>query len=423
MAEENKESVCSFCGRHYTEDDKTILFSSGEPGIFICYDCVNEIHENYKDRISDLREEKSDKLADIKWTPASMKEYLDQYIIGQDRAKEVLCTAIYNHYQILRMKESGDEAAAEVEKSNVIIAGPTGCGKTAIIKRLAKIMEVPCAIADATSLTSAGFVGDDVETCIQSLLIDCDYDIEKAQRGIVYIDEIDKISRHGENPSISTDPGHEGTQQALLKIIEGTVATIPAKGQRKSPNAEMVRVDTSNILFIVGGAFEGVEKIIERRNNKGMAGVGFGSVLANDKDKQKSFNDIIDDVRVEDLKQFGMTPEFLGRLPVICPMHELTEEQLVTILSEPKNALLKQYQTLFKVQGVDLNFDEEALKAVAHLAIERKTGARGLRGIMEDILTGEMFDIPSNDEIGSVTVAGKDFTITRNMKAPEEISA
>ena len=423
MAEENKESVCSFCGRHYTEDDKTILFSSGEPGIFICYDCVNEIHENYKDRISDLREEKSDKLADIKWTPASMKEYLDQYIIGQDRAKEVLCTAIYNHYQILRMKESGDEAAAEVEKSNVIIAGPTGCGKTAIIKRLAKIMEVPCAIADATSLTSAGFVGDDVETCIQSLLIDCDYDIEKAQRGIVYIDEIDKISRHGENPSISTDPGHEGTQQALLKIIEGTVATIPAKGQRKSPNAEMVRVDTSNILFIVGGAFEGVEKIIERRNNKGMAGVGFGSVLANDKDKQKSFNDIIDDVRVEDLKQFGMTPEFLGRLPVICPMHELTEEQLVTILSEPKNALLKQYQTLFKVQGVDLNFDEEALKAVAHLAIERKTGARGLRGIMEDILTSEMFDIPSNDEIGSVTVTGKDFTITRNMKAPEEISA
>lgn len=423
MAEEIKESVCSFCGKHYTDNDKTILFTADTPGALICYDCAKEIYSNYKDKIEGMRKIDGEVQAHGPWTPQSMKEYLDQYIIGQDKAKEVLCTAVYNHYQILKMKEAGDKEAVEVEKSNIIMAGPTGCGKTAIIKRLAKIMQVPCAIADATSLTSAGFVGDDVETTIQSLLIDADYDVEKAQKGIVYIDEIDKISRHGENPSISTDPGHEGTQQALLKLIEGTVANVPAKGQRKHPNADTVKVDTSNILFIVGGAFEGIDKIIERRKNTGTAGVGFGSVLTNDKDKKATFNQIIDDLRVEDLKKFGMTPEFLGRLPVICSMKELTEEQLVEILSKPKNALLKQYQTLFKAQGVELTFDDEALKAVAHKAIERKTGARGLRGIMEDILSHEMFSIPSDDTIGTVAVTGKDFEITRSEKAAEEISA
>jgi len=246
--------------------------------------------------------------------------------------------------------------------------------------------------------------------------------VEKAQRGIVYLDEVDKIGRHGENPSISTDPGHEGTQQALLKLIEGTVANVPQKGQRKHPNAETVKVDTSNILFIVGGAFEGIEKIIAKRTNKGKAGVGFGSVLTNDNDQKKSFNETIDDLQVEDLKKFGMTPEFLGRLPIVCQMHELTEEQLVSILSEPKNALLKQYQTLFKAQGVDLTFDEEALKAVAHKAMERKTGARGLRGIMEDILVHEMFQIPSNSNIETVSVTGADFKISHGDNV-EEVSA
>ena len=422
MAEEMKESICTFCGKHYTENDKTILFSSGDPDVFICYDCAKEIFNGYKDKVESMRAE-TPQSVQTQWTPQSMKEYLDQYIIGQDKAKEVLCTAVYNHYQILKMKEAGDKEAVEVEKSNIIMAGPTGCGKTAIIKRLAKIMQVPCAIADATSLTSAGFVGDDVETTIQSLLIDADYDVEKAQKGIVYIDEIDKISRHGENPSISTDPGHEGTQQALLKLIEGTVANVPAKGQRKHPNADMVKVDTSNILFIVGGAFEGIDKIIERRKNTGTVGVGFGSVLTNDKDKKATFNQIIDDLRVEDLKKFGMTPEFLGRLPVICSMKELTEEQLVEILSKPKNALLKQYQTLFKAQGVDLTFDEEALKAVAHKAIERKTGARGLRGIMEGILGHEMFKIPTTEDIESVIVSGPDLEITRVKKNADEVSA
>ena len=246
--------------------------------------------------------------------------------------------------------------------------------------------------------------------------------MEKAQKGIVYIDEIDKISRHGENPSISTDPGHEGTQQALLKLIEGTVANVPPKGQRKSPNADVVKVDTTNILFIVGGAFEGIDKIIERRKNTGKAGVGFGSVLVNDEANKASFNECIEDLRVEDLKKFGMTPEFLGRLPVICSLKELTEDQLVQILSEPKNALLKQYQTLFKAQGVELTFDEEALKAVAHKAIERKTGARGLRGIMEDILGHEMYTIPSNEDIGGVSVNGADFKVTR-VERSEELSA
>lgn len=421
MEDDNKlESICTFCGRHYTEDDNTILFSSGDPDVFICYDCAKEIYSNYHDTIENMRTEKTEE-KDICWTPVSMKEYLDQYIIGQDRAKEILCTAVYNHYQILKMKDAGDENAVEVEKSNIIMAGPTGCGKTAIIKRLAKIMEVPCAIADATSLTSAGYVGDDVESTIQTLLIDADYDVEKAQKGIVYIDEIDKISRKGENVSTTADPGHEGTQQALLKLIEGTVANVPAKGQRKHPNAETTKVDTSNILFIVGGAFEGIEKIIAKRTNKGKAGVGFGSVLTNDQDQKKSFNETINDLRVEDLKKFGMTPEFLGRLPVICPMHELTEEQLVSILSEPKNALLKQYQTLFKAQGVDLTFDEEALKAVAHKAMERKTGARGLRGIMEDILVHEMFQIPSNSNIEAVSVTGADFKISHG--EAEEVSA
>ena len=254
--------------------------------------------------------------------------------------------------------------------------------------------------------------------------MDADYDVKKAERGIVYIDEIDKLSRHGENPSISTDPGHEGTQQALLKLIEGTVANVPAKGQRKHPNADMVKVDTSNILFIVGGAFEGIEKIIQKRTNTGTVGVGFGSVLTNDKDKKKNFNQIISDLRVEDLKKFGMTPEFLGRLPVICSLKELTEDQLVEILTKPKNALLKQYQTLFQAQGVKLEFDNDALKAVAHKAIERKTGARGLRGIMEGILIHEMFAIPSDQLIEKVTVSGEDFKITRTMReGAEEISA
>ena len=423
MAEEIKESVCSFCGKHYTDEDKTILFTADTPGALICYDCAKEIYSNYKDKIDSMREVSGSVQADQKWTPQSMKEYLDQYIIGQEKAKEILCTAVYNHYQILKMREDGNKDAVEVEKSNVIMAGPTGVGKTAIIKRLAKIMQVPCVIADSTSLTSAGYVGDDVESVIQSLLIEADYDVEKAQKGIVYLDEIDKTNRHGENPSTTADPGHEGTQQALLKLIEGTVANVPLKGQRKHPNAEMVKVDTSNILFIVGGAFEGIEKIITRRHNSGMAGVGFGSVLVNDKDKKKSYNEIISDLRVEDLKKFGMTPELLGRLPVICPMKELTEEQLVEILSKPKNSLLKQYQTLFRAQGVDLTFDDEALKTVAHLAIERKTGARGLRGIMEDILSHEMYSIPSDDSIGSVTVTGKDFEIIRGEKPAEKVSA
>ena len=403
MQKDTVEITCSFCGRKIPAD--AFAAQGVDEGTFICQDCLNELHETVSaaDTLIETAEEqkkKDEKQAKARLPrPSEIKAHLDQYIIGQDYAKRVLSVAVYNHYKMLSVK-LGNKAInkdVELEKSNVLLAGPSGAGKTAILKALAKLLKVPFTIADATAFSSAGYVGMDVECIIRDLIGAANGDIRKAERGIVYIDEIDKTSRKGENLSTTSDPGHEGVQQALLKLLEGSIIDVPMDGRRLNPESRNIqKIDTTNMLFIVGGAFEGIEKIIAKRKRQGKGTMGIGANLVDRKNDK--YNDFIEDLSTDDLKKFGMLPEILGRVPVIAPLKELTEEQLVYILYQPKNALIKQYQELLAQDGVELEVTEEAMKVVAKKAIKKKTGARGLRGIMEAILNPVMYAVPDKEE-------------------------